>query len=1586
MAVKLIFKRSSILGKRPTSAVIEPGELAMNTNSNEPGLFMEVSDGNVIKVGPTAVLPVAPTTTPELGELWYNTINGTLSTGTVQDAQKVWEAISAPFLGGSGYTVFVAPEFPGSTDSLLNDGQALPFQTLSRAIIEMSKLTINAILGGSTPESENNRYTIYLAPSRITTDNSPGVTAANFTVDFSSDPLETVSSEQLVQFNSPDGGLVLPRGVSIIGMDLKKCVVHPTYVPTYQNPNYPADVAGVDQPISSIFKWSGNTYLNNFSVQDKISARNVDTVSPTSSTSNRAVFHSVRPHGLSYGDQVTVEFGSNVDQTTGTFVAGTYYVNPVDVYTFNLSSTDLAPGVPANFVDFNTLPVFSPNNNVKLVVTNQLYSAHRLRVAANVSNDELAQYYTKVQKAFPAFFGGKVTDGAFLVSQGEVVIVGPTESPYPNNTSSNTVSNSSAYANQVNMRSQYGMCWGDFDGDIVGGFRSVVLNACTAVSLQNDPTAYEVYTTLTNPATGKTTQKWWTLTEATYLSFPIATRPLTILETPIADQLALLNSTAIPNIRFYYQNLASTEGKSYGIVNINKDFRHFGFRAQNSAYMQAQSVYTVGCAVGVWALNGGLISLTNSTTNFGSVAFKSEGFYGINSIGGANSNNSGFQFSGIQTPLALARAQVEDIRNKQILSLGSRILSVELDPTDPAIQLVHLSSDFSPCYLLPFSLKPGSAVWVATENCTYRGFFATDGGPTVITGQNDPTTFATLRLRAYDSTIPSDKLLIPQLGLPFIRRFRDPRSPQERSYGFVLRNTLPTAISPSIGQVLRLNQSGQTIGNSTLKPNVQFDPGALGGWGRVFTVDDVQPFVLGSSPQFNYVISDTVQDSSYFVTLTATDYDRPWTQTEDKPQGSYTTTQNKNWYAAENNIWDSVYYDTIFTPTVGPEKLSPIETCSPFVATSVLERQDLVSTTFQGAYAADPLATTYPTETYFRGATTPYTEYGAQDPYDDDDSSESFGICIKTTDGEISTVAVTAITASSVVQTSQQPDQALSRRYRPEIIEFSVLSPIDLGNPKQVVSVVSLSSGTVTGKEYLRVVGLNGNVVTAIRLNSKNSLYPDPPSASQSWPTGTTVTACVTNVTPSARAYDPYWSGTKSSLLRFFEVMGYPETLVSPLLTPRFWGERFIPVNFLPISPASDGYAAVTGEWPLQFNNPSAILANTHTWAYCGYGNYSRGLPDYQTNNFTRKLSFDYLSTTLWSGSLSVTGVNENGDVVQIGAQREALTAQFFEQPTPGVQLVNQQIYEAQGFSEFPAQVVVYSTDSISSLFNGITTTFNLTIGGVLVPEAQLSSTSLLVSLGAVTQKPGTAYSISGSQITFVDAPVAGTQCDVRVVTSEDSQKTLTVYDFNLTPAFDGSNSIFIATTSGAPTDATAIDEKNLFVFLGGVEQLPVQAYYLSRIDASSFEIYFTEAPLPGTVVDIRCFTTGEYWADQGIYPVEIYSLDDIAPLFNGALKTFPLSSGGQLINPAVVNTGNLFISIGGAIQLPVTSYTVTGSEITFTEAPEPGTTSNLRIITNAEFLTCPSSNGLGDILRWGPGLILALNNSIVGLNSGDFG
>lgn len=1586
MADKIILKRSSILGKRPSNQVIQPGEIALNTNSEDPGAFFEVSDGNVVKIGPTAVLPYPPADLPEKGESWLDTGDGTLKIGAIdqETAKKVWRSVSAPFLGGGGNIVFVAPEFEYSTDSLLNDGQALPFQTVARAILELSKVYISNALSGFPLTVESNRYTVILAPSRTPANNGPGASLDNFNVDFSSDSSVTVTTSDLEQFNSETGGIIIPSGISIKGMDLRKSEIRPTYVPTYLNSSYPVGSQGENQPITSIFKCGGNVLASDFSALDKTES---SIVISAYSEQSLAVFKNKRPHGFGFNDKVTVSFDPTVDQSTGTFTAGTYYVIPRDTYSFYLSSGSQTVAQPEAYVAYSALPLFEDNYSPKLLVQTSLKSAHRLRVFSNATLQEIGDYYTKVQRAFSSFFGGKVTPGESLVNKGDYVIVGPT-SPYPGNESSNTVSNSSFYADQVNMRSQYGMCWGDFDGDLVSGFKSVIAYASTAISIQNDPCVYEIYTTLVNPDTGLPEQKWWNLTLAQYLSTPVEQRPASITDVSTSDQLELLNTTPINNIRYHYDNLLGPEGKSLGIVDIDRDFRHFGFRIVNGAYGQFQSVYTIGPAIGVWALNGGICSLTNSTSNFGSVAFKAEGFYGINTIGGANPNAKGFVFEGIQRPLALTKSQVESVENKRILSLGGRITNIQLSSLDPSIQEISLNADFLPCYLLPYSLKPGSAIWVETEDCTYRGFLATDGGPTVITGIDDPASFATLRVRSSDSTIPNDPDLLPVLGVPYIRRFSDPRQDFERSYSFYLRNTLPNAIAPQVGGVLRLNQTSQQLGSSSLRPNVQLDPGVLGGWGRVFTVDAVETGGLGSSPQFNYVIGDTNQDLTYYVAVTATDYSRPWGQGNEfkLPYGSYTTFRNRNWYAAENNLWSSVYYGNAssFTENFGPFSIAPVEPCSTFVDTSVLEKQDLVSETYQGSYAEDSYLSKsgYLEQTYFRGATDPYPTFSTNSVYDDDDSSESLGLCLKDVADGSQTSTVTTLT---VIQTKQ--DAALTptpQRYRPAVVEFSVLSPTGIQNPRQTVSIISLSS--LAGVEYFRVINLNGSKVTAIRLTAENDFYPST-LPDFNWPAQTLVTVCSTNSTPEHELYDPDWGSTKRAVLRFLEVMGYDPLDIRPYLTPRFWGERLLPILSLASLPLSNGYAIITDKWPLEFNQPSTVSAKTHTWEYSGYYNYSRGLPEFQSNDLTRKLASDYQATTTWSGRLTVTGVNDKGEIIQFGPQRQALTANYYDSINPTTNLGNQQIYEEQPFVEFPSQVIVYSADDVSGEFNGAQTIFSLARSGLPIPPDQLLQESLFVTLGAVVQKPGVDYTVASSQIQFTTAPSSGLTCNIRVVTSADSSRTLVVVPLQFAEPFDGSRTNFTAQAvpNASALSGLEVSANGTFVFLGGVEQIPLSdtnpslsyAYSIERTSETTVNFTFTEAPLANTTIDVRAVCSGSYWSLRSIYPVKTYSLDSVASLFNGVLTSFPLSYDGLPINPGVVEADNLLVSLGGAIQTPGSSYTVEGSTITFIstgDPPQAGTSVNLRLISNSEFISCPGQGKYGSgFMEWGPGIVLTL-------------
>jgi hypothetical protein len=85
MASTVKHLRSSTANKRPTASGLADGQLAINTASGTPGLFLKDNAGAVVKVGPVHVGAAAPNATPagssgnSKGELWVNdttTIHG----------------------------------------------------------------------------------------------------------------------------------------------------------------------------------------------------------------------------------------------------------------------------------------------------------------------------------------------------------------------------------------------------------------------------------------------------------------------------------------------------------------------------------------------------------------------------------------------------------------------------------------------------------------------------------------------------------------------------------------------------------------------------------------------------------------------------------------------------------------------------------------------------------------------------------------------------------------------------------------------------------------------------------------------------------------------------------------------------------------------------------------------------------------------------------------------------------------------------------------------------------------------------------------------------------------------------------------------------------------------------------------------------------------------------------------------------------------------------------------------------------------------------------------------------------------------
>jgi hypothetical protein len=470
--------------------------------------------------------------------------------------------------------------------------------------------------------------------------------------------------------------------------------------------------------------------------------------------------------------------------------------------------------------------------------------------------------------------------------------------------------------------------------------------------------------------------------------------------------------------------------------------------------------------------------------------------------------------------------------------------------------------------------------------------------------------------------------------------------------------------------------------------------------------------------------------------------------------------------------------------------------------------------------------------------------------------------------------------------------------------------------------------------------------------------------------------------------------------------MGYGSSLIFPYLQPAISGERLLLNASLPLSPI-DGYANATTAWPIEFNNPSSIIANTHTWQYAGYFDYSRGLPKYQVNEIPKKLSYDYLSTTAWGGRLTVLGANETGQLVFLGTIREALTGQYFSADTPLSLAANRQIYRSPDPIDFPKPVLVFSSDDVSGDFNGSQTVFSLTRGGYPIPISQLSTYGVFVFLGGVVQQPGFSYSVQEStsglivpQIVFTEAPVEGTSCDIRIVTTDDENETLEVVPFTLGPSFDGTQTTFTISPN-----TPVLNNLNSFVFLGGVEQNPAGANQTSSAYSIQFSTgvntlsFIGGSPQAGTTLDMRGILSGTRYRGAGVSTVFVSSVDDIAPLFNNTRTAFELEIGGVSLDPTKVNSQNMFVSLGGVMQIPTAqtgnplaglAYTVDINtiskvlQITFATPPATGTTCNIRVIASDEFLTCPPPEGLfNTTLQDGPGIITNDQNQIISIDPG---
>jgi len=493
-----------------------------------------------------------------------------------------------------GTILYVDPSSLDATDSIENTGNSLtrPFKTIQRALIESARFSYQRGL-------DNDRFgktTILLYPGEHIVDNRPGLVpfGANsyyfrnggttsdlppFDINSNFD-LDSPDNE-LFKLNSIHGGVILPRGTSIVGLDLRKTAVRPKYVPDPENDNIER---------SALFRLTGACYIWQFSMFDG------------------------NPNGVVYKDYTTNTFVPNFSHhklTCFEYADGVNDVNINDTFlTYSTDRTDLdmyyekvglvygqasgrqiSPDYPSAGLDIQpkideyrivgptggNIEIDSISSSATTVTVNLKTAATGLEVDTpfRIQNVSASGY-----------------DGQFVVSeklsstsityqvQNAPSVSNPSATGATLSLSSDTVTSASPYIFNVSLRSVFGMCGVLADGAKATGFKSMVIAQFTGIGLQKDDRAFVLYNRDT-PSTGV-----------------------------YDDNTKSGNETLSSNSRAKYK----------------PEYRNFHVKVTNNSFIQAVSIFAIGYAEHFVTENGGDISLTNSNSNFGANALTSSGF------------------------------------------------------------------------------------------------------------------------------------------------------------------------------------------------------------------------------------------------------------------------------------------------------------------------------------------------------------------------------------------------------------------------------------------------------------------------------------------------------------------------------------------------------------------------------------------------------------------------------------------------------------------------------------------------------------------------------------------------------------------------------------------------------------------------------------------------------------------------------------------------------------------------------------------------------------------------------------------------
>ena len=495
------------------------------------------------------------------------------------------------FTSKTGRCLYVNSDDFDASDSFDNRGNSpnRPFKTIQRALLEAARFSYRSGQYNDAFEA----FSIVLYPGDYVIDNRPGsnTTGQAYTATDIAE-LSAASDMDLVdaagnpnpnnilhRFNSVEGGVIIPRGTSIVGMDLRKTKLRPLYVP---DPEAGA-IGG-----SAIFRVTGGCYFWQFSFFDGPSTGVYkDPAQPSASSPPTYSHHKLTC--FEYADGKNIQSGVN-DTSSNALVTtdlDLYYQKIAKAFsdipdsTSVISADELQKRVEENRI---VGPNTSGPKTVSSVVTD-FASTNVFTTTAEVTTADDHGFSVGTPVLISGITGTDASrfNGSYYISEipttttFRYIIKDPgTGAPSGNPTATNAtvevevdnVDSSSPYIFNISLRSTWGMQGMHADGSKATGFKSMVVAQFTGVSLQKDDNAFI---------------KW--------------------------DGSAYIAGS-------------HTDGDSI----YKASYRNFHVKCSNDSVIQAVSVFAVGFADHFVAESGGDQSITNSNSNFGSCALRAKGF------------------------------------------------------------------------------------------------------------------------------------------------------------------------------------------------------------------------------------------------------------------------------------------------------------------------------------------------------------------------------------------------------------------------------------------------------------------------------------------------------------------------------------------------------------------------------------------------------------------------------------------------------------------------------------------------------------------------------------------------------------------------------------------------------------------------------------------------------------------------------------------------------------------------------------------------------------------------------------------------